>query len=648
VAFLRFVFMVVASAEEVFAVGDRVVGRQSAARGTVIAVDEDGDPEIQFDAGQVNWYRARDFTKVKGDAIVTQDDILAEKAIVREDWYEAAPNDTFLLNTDRASKAYDAAVTECRNNGWGKWRDASFPPDENSWFVMQGADVHGEPRLRPTKWARLSELGCNIVFPPPPHQCPLTNYGKVHQGSLSDMYFVEALQALATRPRVLHSMFVHADPEMGLYAIRMYINGVWTFVLVDDYVPIDEFNKPMCSRSNDPTASWVGILEKAYAKVHHYWERIASGGYVEDALVDLIGGAPNRFTVQAMADDRLFVYLYEMIRDSIFVFRPCVGACVRRGVDFSSKVPYALLRVAEFQGEPYIQLLCGSTEEKLSSAVGYLSERVPANLRMEFPEQEKEGSVWLRMADFVMYFDEGIECRMVQSDARDLFIHGMPPSRHRVPFTPPWFSGPSYIEQWATDKVMYEANAPRFLIVPEVVPCEVTVVFSQGHPRIPRAEDEEGGEIRACAACCQVKVFQRLQGSLEAYAIVTESPWMPTKDAAVSFKAGFRAPFAIAVDVGGGETMEMHGGIFRVHSSELCKVEPFRLGGFPQVAQDGPPAAIPFDLSLSGPIGRPILHDPFEGAFDSAGHGGGVEDPSGKKDYVADRAWQDSKQCSVM
>ena len=61
-------------------------------------------------------------------------------------------------------------------------------------------------------------------------------------------------------------------------------------VVVDDWIPCEARGKPAFATSRKGNELWVSILEKAYAKLHGSYEAL-EGGLVQDALVDLTGGA---------------------------------------------------------------------------------------------------------------------------------------------------------------------------------------------------------------------------------------------------------------------------------------------------------------------------------------------------------------------
>uniref|UniRef100_A0A7S3J7Y0 Calpain catalytic domain-containing protein n=1 Tax=Euplotes harpa TaxID=151035 RepID=A0A7S3J7Y0_9SPIT len=52
----------------------------------------------------------------------------------------------------------------------------------------------------------------------------------------------------------------------GQYVIRLYVNGLWRAVKIDDYFPVDGNNQLLCSYSTKGKL-WCSLLEKAYLKM---------------------------------------------------------------------------------------------------------------------------------------------------------------------------------------------------------------------------------------------------------------------------------------------------------------------------------------------------------------------------------------------
>ncbi len=73
--------------------------------------------------------------------------------------------------------------------------------------------------------------------------------------------------------RILSSLIFPQDENgnplyspMGKYVVRLFLNGLWRKVTVDDTFPVGGSNTPLCAYSNKGKL-WVSVLEKAYLKV---------------------------------------------------------------------------------------------------------------------------------------------------------------------------------------------------------------------------------------------------------------------------------------------------------------------------------------------------------------------------------------------
>ncbi|OQV17619.1 putative Androglobin [Hypsibius exemplaris] len=53
----------------------------------------------------------------------------------------------------------------------------------------------------------------------------------------------------------------------GKYAVKLFWMGAWRKVVVDDYIPVDEHNRPLLPVCNEPNELWPLILTKAVMKV---------------------------------------------------------------------------------------------------------------------------------------------------------------------------------------------------------------------------------------------------------------------------------------------------------------------------------------------------------------------------------------------
>ena len=125
----------------------------------------------------------------------------------------------------------------------GKFTD----PDWNSLKVVLG---DGEDKLcdksagygKGLKLARISDIEPDLhknlelntctdkANPPGP--------ADVMQGGLGDCYLLSAVSTIAERVAMIDSIIVHADPKLGLYVVRLFFNGAFRCIVLDDFFPV--------------------------------------------------------------------------------------------------------------------------------------------------------------------------------------------------------------------------------------------------------------------------------------------------------------------------------------------------------------------------------------------------------------------------
>eukprot|EP00443_Scrippsiella_acuminata_P020971 CAMPEP_0115188710 /NCGR_PEP_ID=MMETSP0270-20121206/11149_1 /TAXON_ID=71861 /ORGANISM="Scrippsiella trochoidea, Strain CCMP3099" /LENGTH=731 /DNA_ID=CAMNT_0002601897 /DNA_START=67 /DNA_END=2259 /DNA_ORIENTATION=- len=493
-------------------------------------------------------------------------------------------------------------------------------------------------------WVRLADFGdhsdaCHLFDESCPHK---THLGRIRQGALDNGYFVEALQAIALRPRLARQLFYCWDTRRSVYIARIFKHGTWMRVELDDFVPVgapsqdgDDGNVPICCRSEFfPYVLWPSLAEKAYAKVHTLrgdgleiteddrggWESISGGGRVEEALADLTGGVAGRFHTCDVAMDRLFLYIYELQRDTLFVCRVHQTNCDLFGVKLNPYYPYVVNRACVYEGKPYIQIFSGA----IGVFDGGLQDiNVPHGLLHceDYPETSAEGFFWVSAMDFHEYFDTIFECRLVNSG--DVSIPGMPPPRMPPPMPPPgepmpplpgvagFLPGPpptvpppgvagmppmysqnagyagfvhSHTDQahqhgaspmgaqlpwfewvFANPGHVSAHNEPEFTVrVPDhQCPCEIVANVEQLDPRMLM----KTAEREPCKSLL-VKVYELLEDrNRYSSELVCKSNWLPLRDTMVAFKVLRGGEYRLVVEFARHEMGGVNRMIFRCYSS---------------------------------------------------------------------------------
>ena len=73
--------------------------------------------------------------------------------------------------------------------------------------------------------------------------------------------------------------------------VRFFKFGKELFVVVDDFLPVDEHNDYVFAKSEEENEIWPCILEKAYAKLYGGYENIVEG-QCHRVFAELSGGVP--------------------------------------------------------------------------------------------------------------------------------------------------------------------------------------------------------------------------------------------------------------------------------------------------------------------------------------------------------------------
>lgn len=64
------------------------------------------------------------------------------------------------------------------------------------------------------------------------------NENDIYQGGLGDCYFLAAISAIGTnKNRLDYTMLTENINDAGVFAMKVYVKGVPTVVVVDDYIP---------------------------------------------------------------------------------------------------------------------------------------------------------------------------------------------------------------------------------------------------------------------------------------------------------------------------------------------------------------------------------------------------------------------------
>ena len=222
----------------------------------------------------------------------------------------------------------------------------------------------------------------------------------IQQGSLGNCWFLSALVVVAEQDYLIQQLLPHEQlNDKGVYQVNLCLNGKWTPVLVDSYLPVVPARKPDDQTNKQKTASpspsrkkkkkkqavfssssssssplllqqtltgsvastvfrpafcampdkqlWPALIEKAYAKAHGSYANL-SGGFIAEGLTDLTG-AP---TETILLDGGALIH-YEVLWTRMLSFAQAgflMGVATARGGDgLVGGHAYSILDVIEIQ-----------------------------------------------------------------------------------------------------------------------------------------------------------------------------------------------------------------------------------------------------------------------------------------------------------
>nr|CAB3501081.1 unnamed protein product [Digitaria exilis] len=405
------------------AVGDAWHGSYSA------RVDdwESEDAYDLYDQGDVEWdgQYSSGRKRTAHDAVAIDIDSFARRP--RKPRFETRDEvNQRMLSVERAVR--DALIAKGERN----FTDQEFPPDDRSLFV--------DPMDPPVKlqvvseWMRPSDIAKEISINSQP--CLFSgsvNSSDVCQGRLGDCWFLSAVAVLTEASCISEVIITPEYNEEGIYTVRFCIQGEWVAVVVDDWIPCESPGKPAFATSRKQNELWVSILEKAYAKLHGSYEAL-EGGLVQDALVDLTGGAGEEIDMRSpqaqidLASGRLWSQLLYFKQEGFLL-----GAGSPSGSDVhisSSGIvqghAYSILQVREVDGHKLIQIRNPWANEvewngPWSDSSPEWTERMKHKL-MHVP-QSKNGVFWMSWQDFQIHFRSIYVCRVYPPEMR-YSVHG--------------------------------------------------------------------------------------------------------------------------------------------------------------------------------------------------------------------------------
>eukprot|EP01125_Pyxidicula_operculata_P012207 TRINITY_DN399_c3_g1_i1.p1 TRINITY_DN399_c3_g1~~TRINITY_DN399_c3_g1_i1.p1 ORF type:complete len:893 (-),score=210.58 TRINITY_DN399_c3_g1_i1:267-2945(-) len=321
---------------------------------------------------------------------------------------------------EQALQVANKIVAQCEGKN-KKWEDPDFPCSQTSLYRKK------KPSVSVASWKRPNELVSN-----PKLFVDGVESGDVCQGSLGDCYFLGALAVIATRRDLLLPLFVSARPSLGFYQVRFFKNGSWQIVTIDDRLPVNASNKLVFAHCKDDNEMWVPLIEKAYAKLHGYYEAIESGS-ISSALMDMTGEAAQSYDFsQGEGADLIKSGKFWSLLETFEKEKYLMGCSCRKGgiesdtgMGILGNHAYSVLQAVQVSSKDRLLRIrnpWGHTEWR-GKWSDNSKEWTPALMQKLGHSAEDDGTFFMSYEDFLNQFDNLFVCRLLTDQVGHIYQH---------------------------------------------------------------------------------------------------------------------------------------------------------------------------------------------------------------------------------
>lgn len=311
--------------------------------------------------------------------------------------------------------------------------DETFPPAPCSlyYFPQDATDIK-------VKWRRLRDTAvnnCDKNLPWTVFKNPLPS--DIFQGILKNCWLLSALAVLVERKELIRTVLLtHQLCSQGVYQVRLCKDGRWTTVLIDDFVPCDEWGQLLYSEASRKQL-WIPLIEKAVAKIHGCFEALERGSTTE-GLATLTGAPCESIPLQCCEDERDTDLIWAKLlssRQAMFLMGASCGGenmkvdedeYKRRGLHPNHA--YSLLDVRNAGGHRLLQFRNPWGYYVWTGDWSEDSDKWTAELRHELiPDFSSDAKFWISFTDVLRYFDTVDVCK-VRNGWNEIRLEGtLPP-----------------------------------------------------------------------------------------------------------------------------------------------------------------------------------------------------------------------------
>ncbi|GMR41151.1 hypothetical protein PMAYCL1PPCAC_11346, partial [Pristionchus mayeri] len=248
----------------------------------------------------------------------------------------------------------------------------------------------------------------------------------IKQTVVPDCSFLASLSAATEYERrfrrklitsIIYPQNSSGEPEYnpsGKYVITMHINGIWRKIIIDDYLPVDDKKRLLCSHSQS-NELWVSLLEKAYLKVMGGYD--FPGSNSNNDLHALTGWIPERISIKGGSFDaeKSSDKLWAGFHKGYCIITLGIGDLPQneaKSVGLVEKHAYALLDIRNLDGTRLLKLKNPWTDVRWK---GRFSEDDKENWTEERKkllgydpdnaEEKDNGVFWIEYESVILFFD---------------------------------------------------------------------------------------------------------------------------------------------------------------------------------------------------------------------------------------------------
>jgi len=135
----------------------------------------------------------------------------------------------------------------------------------------------------------------------------------------------------------------------GKYIVKLFVNGCWRGVEVDDYLPVNKYEQFLCAYSSRGKL-WVSLVEKAYLKLHGGYD--FQGSNSSRDLFVLTGWLPDKVKLEKCEDKAaLWSKIYRAYKNNDAMITIATGVIQDEDqVGLVGNHAYGVLEIVECEG----------------------------------------------------------------------------------------------------------------------------------------------------------------------------------------------------------------------------------------------------------------------------------------------------------